>query len=224
MPSVYNVPGSFFTDTPLVLSQKMTFLNAEVNAERRAEGDYPYAVYRDVASIERLAAEYLDSYWELVTTEEYTWLREKWQSNASEIKRLFIPAFVAAYQKTVAKKDKETGRTVETLPTPATLSNIATLKGATLTLKDVDHNADECVYYLEVVDPNYIDGAYEEKWVLRLEGSTMPDTTTSTTASSFGVSSSTPPRISASGSAAYGTTNRTPQKPRKVIGSSFRKP
>src|SRR6266487_2957867 len=38
---------------------------------------------------------------------------------------------------------------------PATPSNTATLQGAKITLKNVDHNADECVYYIEVEDPGY---------------------------------------------------------------------
>ncbi len=41
---------------------------------------------------------------------------------------------------------------------PATPSNTATLQGAKITLKNVDHNADECVYYIEVEDPGYLDG------------------------------------------------------------------
>jgi Double zinc ribbon len=107
--------------------------------------------------------------------------------------------------------------------TPATPSNMATLQGATITLKDVKHNADECVYFLEVVDPDYIDGAYEEKWVLRLEDSTMPDTSTAAS-SSYGIAGY---GFASSGSELIPlpeNRSKTQQKPKKVISSNFRKP
>jgi hypothetical protein len=77
------------------------------------------------------------------------------------------------------------------------------------------------VYLLEVKDPNYIDEPYEEEWKLYLEGATVPDTTTSAGGSTV-IAGGTP--FIARGTPSYQTTGGTPQKPRKVIASSFRKP
>ncbi len=84
---------------------------------------------------------------------------------------------------------------VQPSPTTATSSNIATLKGATLTLKDVDRKDDECVYYFELSDPGYIDGVEEAPPLVYPLGSSTQ---------------SSGPSISVSGPAAS-TTSSTPK-------------
>ena len=76
---------------------------------------------------------------------------------------MYVSSFVGRYLEVLAQKDEAARPKVQPQPqlTPqpaATPSNTAIYKGATLTLKDVVHNADECVYYVEVEDPGYLDG------------------------------------------------------------------
>ncbi len=169
MRSVTSTPNHFFgyRDVP---DQKRIFSIAVEDGEKQATRDYPYAVSRDTASISKQAMDFLDTYREMAMTgftdinaifrNQYA---ERWKSNATEIQRLYAPAFMSAYQQTVNELDKkEEAKKPRPQPqpttTPATPSNTAMLQGAALILKRIERNADEYVYYIELEDPGYIDG------------------------------------------------------------------
>src|SRR6266704_3108188 len=143
MPIVKGHPVDFFEERNHdQLDRKSIFTIAQWDAQERAADDYPYAVYRDKASVERLAAEYLATYSDTAIYDKIGW-RESWKANASEIKRLYTPAFVDAYQKNVASRDEAARLKAQPQPQPTTTPATRTVQGATATLKSVDHNPDE---------------------------------------------------------------------------------
>ncbi len=227
--------------------QANTINDALHEAEDQVRTQYPYAVHRDRQDITRFAEQIYQTWQSSLRPEGKSWSRgvgksyesgydtrerDRWDKQQPEQKRLYVSTFVGKYLEELAKKDEAARPKVQPQPQlvplpaapPPTPSNVAMLQGAKITLKSVEHYADECVYLLKVDDPNYIDGGYEQEWVVPLGEATILDTTTPSASSSFGAGSSTPARGYASSSAAYEATSKTPQKPRKPLGGYFRKP
>lgn len=259
--------GSPFTDYMPTSEEnrKNVISDATKEAQSVVEVDYPYAVFRNQQEVtqfaEQIYQQWLGGLQDHLPDPDYFIERgqhytakdaaknlNEWNSHLGEMKRLYISAFIGKYLENVAKKD-EAAKPKITTPQPTTapatlsskspLSNKATLQGVTITLKDVYHKDDECVYLLEVVDPAYIEGAHEQEWVLHLEDYTVLDTPPPTTASSFGETRSPAsaiagsdaivlpffqhPFLSSSKNSAQPPSG-TPQQQKKVTGSFFRKP
>ncbi len=191
----------------------------ERKGENTASAHYPSAVIRDQQGIQALAEHSFQTWFRSLKAMDYE--KKNWELSSTEGKRLYVAAYIAAYTNEVAKRDKEADvtPTIQATSTTGTPSNKATLQGATITLKRVEHNANECVYHLKIDDPNFIDGGYEQEWVVPLdEDSTMPDTSTAAS-SSYGAFAS-----SSSDLIPLPDTSKYPQKPRKPNGGYFRQP
>jgi len=143
--------------------------DAKREAEDQVKTDYPYSVYRDRQEITQKAEQIFQQWQQSIEPPSHQRERryssgerviDRWNKEQGERKRLYVSTFVGKYLEELAKKDEAARPKVQPQPaaTPATPSNTAILKGATLTLKDVVHNADECIYYVEIEDPGYLDG------------------------------------------------------------------
>jgi hypothetical protein len=162
---------------------------------------------------------------------------DRWDSQVTEARQQFVTAYVTAYFGYIEQEDARRRPAPPSQPVPqpkpqptpqpsATPQPATSTTGATIRVKNVDRdNPNQYVYYLELVDPGFIDGAFEIKdpLVVYFEGAAVPETPTSTTSSSYGASSTTPARGYASSSAAYEARSVTPQKPRKPLGSYWKK-
>ncbi len=218
------------------LKRQVIMHKGENDGIERAQADYPHAVYRDRLSVEWIASQIAQEFHNEVTSlyKRYdgSWSFANphdpervttWVENTSEVKRLYSTAFIAGYEEEVAKRDEAARPKVQ--PQPA--ATPATPTGATVRVKNVDRdNPNQYVYYLELVDPTYIDGVFEIKdpLVVYFEGAAAPETPTPTQLSSYGASSTTPGRTTAGSSyAAYEATSKPPQRPRKPHGSYWKK-
>jgi len=200
--------------------------NAASEAEKIAATMYPDHI-KTRQQLEQYAASYCArwmedprSRWDRGSGISIPFTHKKLTNDPDTLRLIFIGSFVSQYIKTVERNGgKVSDASVPQAPTlqPPTPSNIAMLEGAKITLMSVEHYADACVYLLRIDDPNYIE-PYEQELELRLGEVIEPPTT-----SSYGASSGT----TASADYVVPTPqygSKTPQKPRRVTSSYFRKP
>ncbi len=138
----------WFTGYDGVLYERRIQDVGEYKGEHTAYNHYPAAVLRDEQGIQGLA-EYSFQTWFRSLKVHNERNKKSWDLSATEGKRLFVVAFVASYKAEVAERDKKAGKSS---PAPSSV------QGATLILKQVERNADEYVYYIELSDPGHIDG------------------------------------------------------------------
>lgn len=197
------------------IDRKAVMEEGKKRGSKRATDDYPYAVYRDRSSVERSADQAFEEWFREVTTgTNGPFFLNYWNSipsNHPEGERLFIAAWVAGYEETVAKKDEATRPKVQPQLQPA---QPATSTGTRVTVTKIDRSPDEYVYHLELTDPEYFDGIEKTEWVVYFEGASVPATEATRATTAYGMASS---------SVVYGSA--TPQKTaRKPKGSYLRKP
>lgn len=213
---------------------RRTFDERKLNEfQNRSNGDWK-DIQKKNEQYRAYYRDYESTSWQQIKAEQIGILQNalsRWDSQINAARQEYETAYVIAYLEYIEQEDakrrpapKPEPVYTPPQPQPATPSNKATLQGVTITLKRVEHSANECIYYLEVEDPDYIDGTFEDTWTVLLEGATVPETPTATTSASSGTSSAISSGTYASSSSdAYKATRGTPQKPRKVIGSYFRK-
>jgi hypothetical protein len=142
---------------------------AKEDGKERATNDYPYAVYRDKAKVEQVAAQAFQEWFinasDSSSAHNKQFYLNKWRPFAIEGERLYRAAWIAGYEETVAKKD-EAARpkpTPQPQPTaqPATsisATDTITLNGVTFRVRNIKRGTDEVVYQLEINHPGVTNG------------------------------------------------------------------
>jgi hypothetical protein len=182
--------------------RKNVTLRGEKKGKELAADHHPYLIVRNVTEV-MAKARSMGS--EDAEGENHTNDKKKYTD-------LFTNGFIKGYLEKVAELDKKAGIIIPTALNPT---------GATITVTSVDRsNPNENVYYVELFDPEYIDGVFQpEPLTVVFE----PEAPTASSSSSFSgqVSSSSDTIRASAGSDA--TSSRTPQRGRKPIKSQWGK-
>lgn len=210
------------------LERRKIMGKGKAEGKERARDEYPYAVERNTASLQRIAEQIAQEWYDKVASynKDYkgNWHtvnphdRERitqWVNKAQEIIRVFTTAWVAGYEEEVATRDEAAKPKVKPQPTPETNPT-----EAIVTVTREQHTADTHSYWLRLADPRYFDEAYDAPEPLTFDFSEIPasGSTTASMASSYDASSAMTGRaIANSILGAYDKTSNSPQKKKPRI-------
>lgn len=196
--------------------------NGERDGEALVRSQYPYLVERDIAAVtakargiikkkmdEARGQAYVNNIFSL--SQIHTSVQEKYKE---QYEAIYINTYAKAYFDTLAKLDKEAGitPTMPTAPSPT---------GATITVTGVDRSSPNAyVYYVELVDPGYIDGVFQpEPLTVVFE----PEAPTASSSSSFSVQASSFSDTTRASTSSNAIPSRNPQIGKKPTGSHWGK-